>query len=452
MQVLATVLCLLVVLTAIVVVHEAGHAVAARLCGARVTEFFVGMPWGPEVSRRSGRSGIRYGVTLALLGGYTRIAGMTPLDDPRAPLVLALVNARGRVRVDEVARALGCDDDPDDVRPLLEMLADWGSIREVRPAGARRRGGGPTEVYETVARDPGGLTVLDRGHDLEAPGSTRDGEPYRPPMSADEFFEQERGRTYQGLGLFRRLVVLVAGVVCNVVLAFAIFMLYYMLHGVPAVVSDAVVDVAEGSPAAEAGMVAGDRIVEVDGSPVDGYAELGDALAAVSVPGTVELAYEHDGARVDATVELGEDGMLGVYYPVANRGLGFTEAASASAGYIVEVAGSVASLLVPTQTAEVLGESAGVVGIAVITQDAVAGGIWSVVTLLGMLSLSIGWMNLLPVPPLDGGKVLIELVQAAIRRPVSLEVQGALNLVGMALFALLFFYMVFQDVGRIVGA
>ncbi len=87
-----------------------------------------------------------------------------------------------------------------------------------------------------------------------------------------------------------------------------------------------------------------------------------------------------------------------------------------------------------------------------IAQDAVLGGAWSVLTLLGMLSLSIGWMNLLPIPPLDGGKVLVELVQALIRRPVPLEVQGVLNLVGMGLFALLFFYMVVQDVGRIVGA
>ena len=452
MQVLLAVVCLLAILTAIVVVHEAGHAVAARLCGARVTEFFVGMPWGPEVSRRSSRSGIRYGATLALLGGYTKIAGMVRVDDRNAPLVLALVNARGRVSVDEVARVFGCEDEPDGARAVLEMLADWGSIREVRPDGARRRRGGLPDAYETVARDPRGLTVLDRGHDLEAPGSTRDGDPYRPPLPPEEFLEAERGRTYQGLGFMRRLLVLVAGVACNLALAFLIFMLYYMLHGVPAVVSDEVVDVVPGGAAAEAGMVAGDRIVEVDGCAVDGYAELGSALATVSVPGSVDIVYEHEGERVSATVELGEDGQIVVYYPVENRGLGLAEAASASVGYIASVAGAVASLLVPTQTAEVLEDSAGVVGIAVIAQDAVSGGAWSVLTLLGMLSLSIGWMNLLPIPPLDGGKVLVELVQALIRRPVPLEVQGVLNLVGMGLFALLFFYMVVQDVGRIVGA
>ena len=446
MQVLLAVVCLLAILTAIVVVHEAGHAVAARLCGARVTEFFVGMPWGPEVSRRSSRSGIRYGATLALLGGYTKIAGMVRVDDRSAPLVLALVNARGRVSVDEVAQVLGCEDEPDGARAVLEMLADWGSIREVWPDGARRRRGDLPDAYETVARDPRGLTVLDRGHDLEAPGSTRDGDPYRPPLSPEEFLEFERGRTYQGLGFMRRLLVLVAGVACNLALAFLIFMLYYMLHGVPAVVSDEVVDVVPGGAAAEAGMVAGDRIVEVDGRAVDGYAELGSA------PGSVDIVYEHEGERVSATAELGEDGQIGVYYPVENRGLGLAEAASASVGYIASVAGAVASLLVPTQTAEVLGDSAGVVGIAVIAQDAVLGGAWSVLTLLGMLSLSIGWMNLLPIPPLDGGKVLVELVQALIRRPVPLEVQGVLNLVGMGLFALLFFYMVVQDVGRIVGA
>ena len=65
------ILCFLIILTLLVVIHEAGHATVARLCGVRVTEFFVGMPWGPEVSWRSKRSGIKYGATFALVGGYT---------------------------------------------------------------------------------------------------------------------------------------------------------------------------------------------------------------------------------------------------------------------------------------------------------------------------------------------------------------------------------------------
>jgi regulator of sigma E protease len=72
-----------------------------------------------------------------------------------------------------------------------------------------------------------------------------------------------------------------------------------------------------------------------------------------------------------------------------------------------------------------------------------------VLLLAAMLSMSLGWMNLLPIPPLDGGRVLIELVQLVIRRPVPVRVQNALSLVGMALFMMLFVYMVMQDATRL---
>ena len=99
-----------------------------------------------------------------------------------------------------------------------------------------------------------------------------------------------------------------------------------------------------------------------------------------------------------------------------------------------------------------LQDSAGVVGIAALAQDAVAQGVWPVILLAAMLSMSLGWMNLLPIPPLDGGKGLIEVVQALIRRPISLRVQSALNMVGIALFVLLFVYMVIQDTSSLLGA
>ncbi len=94
MNTIVTVLCFLLILCVIVVVHEGGHALVARLTGMRVTEFYVGMPYGPEKSYVSKRSGIRYGATLALLGGYTRICGMAFSQDKRMALALALVNAR----------------------------------------------------------------------------------------------------------------------------------------------------------------------------------------------------------------------------------------------------------------------------------------------------------------------------------------------------------------------
>jgi regulator of sigma E protease len=224
-------------------------------------------------------------------------------------------------------------------------------------------------TYATAARDAQGRTVYDRGFDHGAV-VCRPGEPYVPRVSADEFLEQERGRTYQGLSVPRRLAVLVAGVACNLAFAVVVLAAYCMVCGF----------------------------------------------------------YASDGTLVH---------------------LGLLDALTVAVAYVADVAASVASLLVPSQTAAVLEDSAGIVGIAAITYEAVTEGPGPVLLLAAMLSVSLGWMNLLPIPPLDGGKVLIELVQAVVRRPVPQWVQNALSCAGLALFAVLFVYMAFQDTARL---
>ena len=83
-------------------------------------------------------------------------------------------------------------------------------------------------------------------------------------------------------------------------------------------------------------------------------------------------------------------------------------------------------------------------------QAAQQGG-WAVLTLVAALSLSLGWMNLLPLPPMDGGKFAIEIVQKIIGRPISLRVQGIISMATMAAFTMLFFVLLFNDTARLVG-
>lgn len=450
-----SILCFLLILTVLVVVHEAGHALVARLCGARVTEFFVGMPWGPEAAWRSKRTGIKYGATFALLGGYTKIAGMATLDDPVAPLALALINARGSLTAEELARVAGCK--VDDAVVTLAMLADWGSIEEAWQPGERRRRSDVPRRYRTTQRDARGLTVYDRGHDFSLPGSTCAGEPFLPDCTPDEFFAREKARTYSGMGFWKRMVILVAGVACNIALALALLVSYCMIAGVPTVtgVDPHIAEVASESQAEAVGIAVGDEIVRIAGVAVEGVQEAVEALdAAHGADGPVEIVLLHEGQELTVQVVLGDEEPLGVSYgyAVEEIPLGFFEALGYSVEYTGEVAKSVMSLLVPSKAGEVLEDSAGVVGIAVLTQDAVSQGFWPVVLLAAMLSMSLGWMNLLPIPPLDGGKGLIEVVQAIIRRPLSPQLQNAVSFVGIALFLLLFFYMVTQDVTSLFGA
>ena len=129
--------------------------------------------------------------------------------------------------------------------------------------------------------------------------------------------------------------------------------------------------------------------------------------------------------------------------------LSLSQAASSSLSYIGSVAGSVLSLLNPAQATETLSKSSGVVGIANMTATAVSSGIIDVLVLLAALSVSLAWMNLLPIPPLDGGKLVLEAVGRIIGREVPVWLQGLLSFLGIALVLMLFFFMVVQDVSRL---
>lgn len=438
----------LVILTAIVLVHEAAHAAAARACGMRVSELFVGLPFGPRVSRRSRRSGIRYGATLALLGGYTRIDGMAYERDERLSLALAVVSARGRVSAEELALALGCD--ADEALELLGALADLGSV-EVPEGAASPAVEDANAVWTTPRRDARGLTVADRGHDFAADGGAAAGQPYLPPEGADAFLASEVGRTYAGKGFPSRALVLLAGVASNLVCAVLLVTLYLCCHGV-AVFDPHVALVSDGMPAQQAGMQAGDVIVSVDGQPVgQGQSDVLSALSGLSDGHEAAVVVERDGAEVALSMGVDGDGRLGVAYGTRLVTEGVADALYDSVSYALQTGVAIASLLVPAHTAEVVSQSSGIVGIVAVTGQAAQEGGWALVLLAASLSLSLAWLNLIPLPPLDGGKFVIELVSAVIRRPVSQRLQGALSLVGMALLTLLFVVMLGQDVSRIAS-
>ena len=82
--------------------------------------------------------------------------------------------------------------------------------------------------------------------------------------------------------------------------------------------------------------------------------------------------------------------------------------------------------------------------------QAAAAGPAAYLSFAGLISLSLGFMNLLPIPPLDGGKLVIEAVQAVARRPVPVKIQNLVSYLGIALFGLMFFYMLRADILRLL--
>lgn len=464
----------LLLLSVLVFVHEGGHFLAARACGVRVLEFFLGMPCRFNIHHVSKRIGTKFGVTPILLGGYAEICGMDPTEVPCAPQVLSCIHRHGTAELEVVTEELGLS--LDDVQDACSLLYGWGSIVPVEvdsEDGEKPRAGDFPRAFAAVSRDRSGNTVYD-GRSFDRDGATAEGDPWVPPMSDEDFFELERSHTYIGNGFWGRAFMLVAGIAVNILTGFLLVIAVYSVLGVSTpvdlnVLGDIVVD----SPAQAAGLQKGDRILSVNGQPVSSWLELTDALSATDKESSVELelwrpadqndAFEHlpldghsdseawsrdNGLFMNVEASFDADGMLGINAPVKVIRLDPMQSCQVAIDNIVTTAQSVGSLLNPRHTMEVLDNSTSVVGISVMSAQAAAAGPASFLNLAALISFSLGFMNLLPIPPLDGGKLLIEAIQALTRRKVPVKVQTVISMIGIGLFGLLFVYMLGSDILR----
>ena len=251
-----------VVLSLLVFLHEGGHFLAARACGMRVTEFYLGMPCRHHIARKSRTYGTEFGVTPILLGGYTRICGMEGTHDDLLPACFGIVQREGRVLATDVAAELGVD--ADRAYDMLATLADWAAIRPYYDA---EKGEAPSqstlpEAFETLRRDPNMLTEYDAGHDFSLPGTTDAGEP-RPLEDPAKALASEKSRTYLGKGFLKRVFTLVAGPLVNIVLAFLIVTASLSIVGVNvAVNSNRLGAVTKGSAAQAAGRLESKRVMK----------------------------------------------------------------------------------------------------------------------------------------------------------------------------------------------
>lgn len=413
-----------IVLAVLVVVHELGHFIAARAFGVRVTEFMIGLP-GPSIGFT--RNGTRYGITCIPLGGYNRITGMeSGPEDPNLEQVLAYVYRQGVADVEHTALACGLS--PEEAETALFILDGWGSINAP----------GRENPHEQYAAPKTGVYELGQPREVE---------------DSKALLDAERRQTYRGLSFPKRLVVLFAGPLMNILLAFVILLVVFCGVGIP-VASTQLSSVVEDGPAAAAGLQAGDRIVAIDDTPIDDWESLSLALLEVEPGATVAVGYERDGvehtAQVTTVVSKDDTAQLGVYAGTEQFRLSVPQGLQASWDYLAITVWSYASLFNPATAADTLSQSTSVVGIAVMSQQAASAGIVPLLYFIAVISLSLGIVNLLPVPPLDGGRIVVEVIQRIAHREVPTKVINGITIVVIALLLVLFLFMTQQDIARFV--
>ncbi len=123
---------------------------------------------------------------------------------------------------------------------------------------------------------------------------------------------------------------------------------------------------------------------------------------------------------------------------------------SAGFNYIGQVFAAIINLFNPATAAQTVSDSTSIMGIAVLSKTAAEQGIESFTMFMAMLSVSLGLMNLLPIPPLDGGRFVVEIYQKIRRKAISVKALNYVSMAGMALFLLFFVVMLNQDVQRFI--
>lgn len=452
-------------LSVLVFVHEGGHYLAARASSMRVTEFFLGMPCSLKLSHRSKSHGTEIGVTPVLMGGYTRICGMEGSPSDNCHKVLAYVACTGTCTLHEIAEYLGLSEEA--VESDLNVLLDWGSIESYENPDDPEN-----FIYATCERDSELRCIYDVGHDFSLEGSTKAGEPHALvpgrssegsnelfAISADAktFFESERSHTYLGKNFWQRFFALVAGPAVNIVLGLLSIALVFSIAGVTVSADKSAISaVVAGSYAEQVGLQANDTITEINGTKTETWSDFSKAINdAAATTETFEMKVLHEGSQEEVTLTLDSatlraDGSLGIYAQTELYHPSFRTSLKLGWRYVVLTAKSIIQLFIPSHTAEVISQSSSVVGISVMASKAARTGANSYIYLLAAVSLSLGFMNLLPIPPLDGGKILLEIIGAIKRKPVSEKVQLNLSYIGLAMFLTLFVFAVRQDIVRFI--
>lgn len=400
----------------LILLHEGGHFLAARAFGVKVHEFMLGLP-GPSLSWRSPRTDVRYGVTMVPLGGYVRIAGMEPgAEDPLLGRALGIVVDRERTDVAELADALGLERDR--ASALLATIEDYGAGESAAKTQA---------LAPLVAREPG--------------------------ETDDVLLARVRSTVYRGQRPWKRVVILAMGVLANLVAAILILVLTLTLWGVPTP-TPVLEEVAAGAPAAVAGMRPGDRIVSLDGIAVSDWAQVTTAMRAAKEGQTVAVGIHRAGALLTLhpilTARPGGGGMLGVTASLVDVPMPAGEAIGASFSMVGQVFVAVGQMLNPKTFAVSVQGARSIVGISYEVANAAAQGPLSYAWMIAVLSLSLGVMNILPIPPLDGGKIASEFVEIVLRRPLPRKLSLAFSATGAVLLFSLVFYLMYADIVRYI--
>ncbi|GKW44872.1 RIP metalloprotease RseP [Planococcus sp. NCCP-2050] len=414
-----TVLAFIIIFGALVFFHELGHFLFAKRAGILVREFAIGM--GPKILGITKGETI-YTVRLLPIGGYVRMAGedLDTIQIQAGHRIGVLLNSDGKAE-----------------KVIMNQKTMYPDILLL-------------EVEEA-----------DLEKDLYIKGYDEEEKFVRIEVARDAVVEENGKETilapydrqFDSKSIGHRFMTIFAGPLFNFILAFFIFSALGMMQGIPTN-EPIITEVTEDSPAAEAGMQNGDLVTNIDGKAIANWDELVAIVqdnAGNPLPFQVERGEEM--LNFTITPKVSEEspekiGVIGVLYqsPFEKDFLGsFVYGAERTVFWFQEIFRLLGMLVTGQFTIDAL---SGPVGIYKTTEEVAKYGIFTLMSWAGMLSINLGIMNLLPLPALDGGRLMFFILEALRGKPVDRQKEGMVHFVGIMLLMLLMIVVTWNDIQK----
>lgn len=253
---------------------------------------------------------------------------------------------------------------------------------------------------------------------------------------------------------YQRFIVVAMGPVMNIFLAFVIFVLVFSLLGIPVDVSEtsSIGDVVPGHPAEQAGLRAGDRVIGIEGQSIDSW---NDMVSIIEVSGGQELEFEvmRGSRQLSFLVSVAEGdtgrGTIGIYSSYVSETIPLGEAVRVGALHTMDLTRLLIRGFYDIITRQAPAEVGGPVRIAQMVGDAARVGLDYLANFTAFISINLAIINLLPIPALDGGRILFILFEIIRGKPVDPEKEGFVHFIGFVFLMALIVLIVIRDITQI---
>ncbi|HLQ39617.1 MAG TPA: RIP metalloprotease RseP [Tetragenococcus sp.] len=416
-----TLIVFLIVFSIVVVIHEFGHFFFAKRAGILVREFSIGM--GPKLFSHQAQDGTTYTVRAIPMGGYVRMAGYEEEEELKAGMPVSLVTNE------------------------KNQVIKINTSHKVQLANAI-----PLEVTQFDLTDDLMIAGFVNGDETDSKTYQVDHDAMIIEEDGTQLRIAPRDVQFQSAKLHHRMMTNFAGPMNNFLLTILLFiLLVFVRGGVVDENSTAIGSLAEDGVASEAGLKTGDEILSINQKSVDNWENLQKVIQ--ENPGqelTLEVQRGKEQLEIKATPKTvrsqGEKvGQLGI---TASLKTGFGDkiigGIKESWTMFVQILAALKSLI----THPDIDQLGGPVAIFQMSNQAASQGITTVIFLTAMISVNLGIMNLLPIPALDGGKLLLNIIEGIRGKPISEEKEGIITMVGFALLMLLMVLVTWNDIQR----